>query len=348
MQGSGVGDNFTYETPPQSCDTTTSVIFRNRFKDEAYCSLEIEKLLQNDSRDFPQDKSFKLLVKLNGSPAAYTDFIFSDGSTRQSDGEGLIDIKIGEKLALKNLLPGTNFEVSEQNGELYDVIYEGTVNKSGSDTLTLSPTETGITGSLEAGNKANVKVSNRNNQIGFGKELTLTKNLFIDGKSSDTGTQEFEFTIKLYNAGGRKDNYKTYNVSYSRTGNEQAHKDSEFTFLREGQRDNRYYKASVRLYPGETITIKDLPQDAYAVISETTTGFITQWTGNITIEQDGTVKSYKISTDAPVNVFCKNSVTYNLPQTGGYGIGPYLLLGLGLILSSIMAVRLKKRRRSSY
>ncbi|MCD7865183.1 MAG: DUF5979 domain-containing protein [Clostridiales bacterium] len=100
------------------------------------------------------------------------------------------------------------------------------------------------------------------------------------------------------------------------------------------------------LKDGQYILVSGLPDGTQCTVSETTTGYVTSYTVDSGSKTTGTEASAIIEKDETVTVHFINSVTYELPSTGGFGTRMFGPIGLALCGSTgVLLNRCRKRYR---
>ena len=307
-----------------SSENTGFVNFTNKVDIEQLSVLEITKAAVAGSQF--GDQSFDVQVTLGGEPiAAETPYMlyseeYPDGNRRTVAEIGVIQLKPGETAAFL-VLTGTEYTVSEVNGNTYHVGYSATQKIGGSTwtsddggyKLTVTnpadgdPTASGVVGEIigditDATN-ATVEVTVTNSSYDFNTSLDLSKTL--TGYSS--GSYDFSFTVEQVNQDGSEltgtptgtpvNTTITINSIESETGT------IYFGFKNTDDVDTYYYKVS-EVIPSDTNGIS-YDTSYYIVtvtVSESDDGSKTASVTNVTkYSEDGTADtSFTWSSGAPI------------------------------------------------
>ena len=136
---------------------------------------------------------------------------------------------------------------------------------------------------------------------------------------------------------------ETYRVTYAMAleSTVTAHQDESKTV------DNG--KLSVNLYPGEAVTVHDLPVGTMPTVAETDpVGYAVSWDGDLvssaTSQSTASVQTAEIDMGG-VTVVCTNTTGAVLPSTGGMGIWLYVFPGILLMLGAGVLLLNQRSRR---
>lgn len=175
---------------------------------------------------------------------------------------------------------------------------------------------------LEEGGTVNVTFENVYSLISKPGSLSITKTVVrTDGGTVDPDAQ---YTFKL-EAAGLNETYHT-------------NKDGEDVTFIDGV-------ANITLKHGETITIKDIPQDTKITVTETNTdGYAVSWDNGGVSHTNATTVT--IPRDDTVAITCTNTTGAVLPSTGGAGTARIMSVGAALTLAAGALLLLKRRKEA--
>ena len=196
-----------------------------------------------------------------------------------------------------------------------------------------------------AGISPAVTASLVNNYAPASGNMAITKMVTVSDEPQNGGSEEFQFEVKLPVAFYTDE--RTLTATYARQGETQTHSGNpEFVRL-EAQggatvtdpAQALYAVYGLKLYAGETATIAGLPIGTQVIVTETGfEGYSPKWSNTsgvaigdensaIASTADATVTTAAILSSEAIAITCTNSTGPRLPNTGGIGTRPFVILG---------------------
>ena len=264
-------------------------------------SLSVQKLFEGTD-NYNEDNEFILYDVTSNTPAISTKYTIS-GNEYYTDENGLFTLKTGE-VASFTLTNYHTYYVEETTPGFHSVNHNCTIDgvecdlKNKTNEFTIDPES-----SYEVVFTNKVKTYNLNtSKIAY----------------NSTEEENFIFKIELFDIDGNKIDIPTNIIA---TNNYEI--------------DNENKVLLYDLKSGESLSLNDIPIDTTVNISETNhDGYnVVIKSGDITLSENDNYE-FTMNSDKDITVYNIPGVT--LPETGGTGMLPYIIMGIFLILTSII------------
>lgn len=272
-------------------------------------SIAVEKKLEQGKES---DQKFRFKLTLDDDDLfPYTIYHASSSTSGTIKNGGEFSLKAGEHIVISGIPHGKKYTVTELTTEGYETKWKvGETETNGSS----------VAGEIPQANTLQLVCTNTPLA-----NLTLTKH--VNGEMGDE-TKEFAFEMMLHDKAGNP-----INGSYSYA---QGEKVGELTFTNG--------KAIVKLKKDENILIKYLPIGAtWSIVETTTEGYLVGYNLNGTVVEENAGGT--ISVGENIEVIVTNTVTYQLPETGGIGTTLFMIGGLALMSVAGILLYNKSHRR---
>ncbi len=330
-----VGDEtFTGADSPvrDISDGNTHFIFENKISVSELGSLSVQKTLTEYSKS-RAPTIFTFEVKLDGELLPVGTSYYVDDVQRTVDVAGQISVAAGQTAVINNIIAGTSFELKETEASADGYVVSYLLND-------VSQSGEGVVGTVETKTTAEIAVNNA--ELGATVTIPVHKTLKLpDGN-------EHSYTIRLEMINSPSDptavepaflRELTLNITNDpvEAAFELGYSISDFDELPQ----ILYYK--ITELKNENDTVETVYDESVYVVEVTVQRAGNDFTAAVT----GLWKNGEKQTDGATVSFENSIRRYELPQTGGVGVGLYVLGGAALTVSAaaVLMYNNKKRRK---